>query len=988
MSFQLHDILSNPALLKEVPDDQLQKWIQQYPYVSLFHLYALKRKGNYTETDLHKTAFYFNNREKLFYLLNDTHFDSRIVSPSFDKTTNVISPVEIKEEISAATIIDTISEKQTKVQEEILVTEEEKTEIVVPAEETIINATENQDITQPEETTIEHKEEVVSIDEVSTAALEEETVMPVIEEIKEEVITEEYKTEAIITPVIPVTDKPLSIAEQIMLEIQQLKEERARKENQPVVEETIVQEETILPEFETVQDTTEVIDIIEEDKVEENTEAQETISEDTEIEEEQTTELVEEKETPEDKPEIVEATIVTPAIIDEPVIVEEKKLSIQDEVIARIQKLKEERERKLPEVTETPAPEIIETKEEETITEEPLQKEEEIKEVVEEKELHEVKPEIIEAAETKEEEHKEENIEPEIVQEQQVQKTPEKTTIPLSIQDEVIARIQRIKEEREKQIQEFADSRSTPAIDEKPVIIDETITEEISKTEEIEVVNDPEKLEVAATLTPETTEKPLSIQDEVIARIQKIKEERARKLAGEELSTPVSEEIKTEIPVEETIEPATKTETIAATTEPATEHTEETETAEITEKSNEETVEEAIIEALPLTGDIKIVEKTERVIIPAEIEDEKNPLEDIISISPAPEFEKDIELIETKLQEEVQQEMEDVDVLATIHEPEHTIHEIAPAHTETSIIDILPHTETEETLETPETTAEKAVETKGETEELDRFAEIFPQPLLVKVDTAELKNEKTTVTLEQLQEEVIVPIASVSVEDKTIIKEIIEEDLKEQGEAIDDTALISPKSDLFIPNVEEDVIEEHIIPEIITDKEIQVETVPEKTQVVHEQSIEDEIPAQKLDEAVIKEPHTFVEWLKLLDGNLQIQTSETLKEPDNWIEIPRYEVEQTIAHKKEIQKEEQKLFEPNFEEGEVDLFNEIDEAVTKVASESVSFKQDMMTETLAKIYHKQGKTDKALEIYNTLLLKFPEKSAYFAALIEKIEKEK
>ncbi len=62
--------------------------------------------------------------------------------------------------------------------------------------------------------------------------------------------------------------------------------------------------------------------------------------------------------------------------------------------------------------------------------------------------------------------------------------------------------------------------------------------------------------------------------------------------------------------------------------------------------------------------------------------------------------------------------------------------------------------------------------------------------------------------------------------------------------------------------------------------------------------------------------------------------------------------------------------------------------MTKVATESVSFKQDMMTETLARIYHKQGKTDKALEIYNTLRLKFPEKSAYFAALIAKIEKEK
>jgi tetratricopeptide (TPR) repeat protein len=48
----------------------------------------------------------------------------------------------------------------------------------------------------------------------------------------------------------------------------------------------------------------------------------------------------------------------------------------------------------------------------------------------------------------------------------------------------------------------------------------------------------------------------------------------------------------------------------------------------------------------------------------------------------------------------------------------------------------------------------------------------------------------------------------------------------------------------------------------------------------------------------------------------------------------------------------------------------------------------MMTETLAKIYQKQGKYDKALEIYNTLRLKFPEKNAYFAALIEKLEKEK
>ncbi|HQG38665.1 MAG TPA: tetratricopeptide repeat protein, partial [Chitinophagales bacterium] len=156
----------------------------------------------------------------------------------------------------------------------------------------------------------------------------------------------------------------------------------------------------------------------------------------------------------------------------------------------------------------------------------------------------------------------------------------------------------------------------------------------------------------------------------------------------------------------------------------------------------------------------------------------------------------------------------------------------------------------------------------------------------------------------------------------------------------------------------------------------------------HELSIDDQINAKEISTEAKNEPHTFIEWLKLLDGNLQIQTTEPTKEPENWIEIPRYEVEQTLAQKKQIQQEEQKLFEPNFEEGEVDLFNEIDEEVSKVATDSIQFKQDMMTETLAKIYQKQGKYDKALEIYNTLRLKFPEKNAYFAALIEKLEKEK
>ena len=48
---------------------------------------------------------------------------------------------------------------------------------------------------------------------------------------------------------------------------------------------------------------------------------------------------------------------------------------------------------------------------------------------------------------------------------------------------------------------------------------------------------------------------------------------------------------------------------------------------------------------------------------------------------------------------------------------------------------------------------------------------------------------------------------------------------------------------------------------------------------------------------------------------------------------------------------------------------------------------DLCTETLARIYAEQGYYDQAKDIYSKLILAYPEKSVYFAALIEKLDAE-
>ena len=68
--------------------------------------------------------------------------------------------------------------------------------------------------------------------------------------------------------------------------------------------------------------------------------------------------------------------------------------------------------------------------------------------------------------------------------------------------------------------------------------------------------------------------------------------------------------------------------------------------------------------------------------------------------------------------------------------------------------------------------------------------------------------------------------------------------------------------------------------------------------------------------------------------------------------------------------------------------DEIPENVFDMAVNSITMEEDMASESLANIYIKQEKYDKAIEMYRKLSLLYPEKNLYFARKIDEILKDR
>jgi len=122
------------------------------------------------------------------------------------------------------------------------------------------------------------------------------------------------------------------------------------------------------------------------------------------------------------------------------------------------------------------------------------------------------------------------------------------------------------------------------------------------------------------------------------------------------------------------------------------------------------------------------------------------------------------------------------------------------------------------------------------------------------------------------------------------------------------------------------------------------------------------------------EPHTFTEWLKLLP---KLTTTIINKEQETFNEKP--EIQSLKKSKKALidkfLKEEPRI------KPKAEFFNP-----ANVAKQSIADDITFVSETLAKIYLQQENYNKALEAYENLRLKYPEKRLYFATQIKQIRK--
>lgn len=133
------------------------------------------------------------------------------------------------------------------------------------------------------------------------------------------------------------------------------------------------------------------------------------------------------------------------------------------------------------------------------------------------------------------------------------------------------------------------------------------------------------------------------------------------------------------------------------------------------------------------------------------------------------------------------------------------------------------------------------------------------------------------------------------------------------------------------------------------------EGIAQASEEANSEYVDESLPSEEFNEEV---EHSFSDWLKHYRGN------EGVDETPH----PKSEAIKAISEQAKNIQQKAEFY-----------------SASKMAKLSVIESDDLVTETLAQVYEAQGKYERAIQAYQKLQLKFPEKKVYFAGRIKAVE---